>query len=149
MTDNEVLLKQAEGVAVRRRVLLVINAATYAAWVGVFAVSVSGIHYVFPFWAVAAAVACAVVWVLSMIAILSGIRSLKRNRALAGLVDDERTCAVTARSHQAGFWVLLAAIAILYAVAGFVPLNIRLVLPALIALGVAVPNLTYAWLYRN
>ena len=149
MTDNELLLRQAEGVTTWRRLLLVVNALTYAAWIGVFGVSISGAHIALPPWALIAAVVCAVVWMLSMIGIFLGIRALKRNRALAGLVDDERTVGLRGRAVQAGYWVVLIAIAILYGLAGFVPLDIKLVLPALIALGVAVPNLTYAWLYRN
>ncbi len=149
MSDNEALLRQAEGAATWRRLLLIVNALSYVAWVGVFAVNVSGIHLSLPPWANIAAFACAAVWLFSMLAILWNIRGLKRNRALAGLLDDERTVGLRGRAFQTGYWVLLFATAILYGVAGFVHLDIRLVLPALVALGVAVPNLTYVWLYRN
>ncbi len=149
MSDNEALMQQAEGAAAWRRFMLVINTITYVAWVAVFGIRVSGANIPLPVWANIAAVACAVVWGLSMIGILWDVRRLKRNRAMAGLLDDERTVALRGRAFQTGYWVLVAALAILYGLAGFVPLETRLVLPALIALAVAVPNLTYAWLYRN
>ena len=148
MTDNEALLRRAEGVAAMRRFLLVINALSYVAWISVFAISISGVHLVLPPWAGVAAGVCAVIWFVSLIALLLGIRSLRRNRALAGLVDDERTQHLRGRAFEAAYWVLLFAVAILYGLAGFVHLESRLVLPALIGLGVAVPGLTFAWLYR-
>ena len=149
MTDNEILMQQAESAAAWRRFLLVINTISYVAWVAVFAIRVSGAHIALPPWANVAAVACAAIWLFSMVGILWDIRRLKRNRALAGMLDDERTIGLRGRAFQTGYWVLVAALAILYGLAGFVPLETRLVLPALIAMAVAVPNLTYAWLYRN
>jgi len=149
MSDNEKLLRQAEGLAGYRRVMLVVNALSYTAWVVSFALGQTGMGDLPPRLLTMIGLAAFPVWLISLIALVWGIRRLARDKALGALIDDERTRDLTKRAFQAGYWALLLALAGLYAVSYFTDINIRLIVPFLLAFGVAAPSLTYAALYRS
>lgn len=148
MTDNEILLRQAEAHAVARRLLMIVNALSYIAWIGAFGLSQSGHGFDGHLLGLVQALSFPV-WLVSLLAIFWTIRRLRQRRDIAGLIDDERTVRVSGRSFQVGYWGLLLAITGLFAASFFIPLDVRLVAPFLLALGVAAPSLTYAWLYRS
>ena len=147
MTENETLLRQAEALAVGRRLSMVVNAVSYFIWIGAQSLyfipqikmtgaQIAAIQMVFgPLWLVSlAGVVLTIVW----------------RRDVRALVDDERTAKLSLRAFQAGYGALLVAIAVLCSLPllGY-QLNILGVLPILLSLGVAVPPLTYAALYRS
>ncbi|WP_443747403.1 hypothetical protein [Asticcacaulis solisilvae] len=148
MSDTEKLLKRAEGMAGLRRGLMVVNALTYVMWIGS-----TGLQHVdtglAPQTLNLIGLAAWPVWLASLLGILWTMRHLAKHRDIAGLVDDERTVGLTKRSFQAGYWVLLLAVAGLYTASFFVPIDVRMAAPILLALGVAAPSLTYALLYRS
>jgi len=148
MTDNDKLLKQAEGMAGLRRGLLIVNALSYVLWIGS-----RGLQYIdagIPEDAVnLAGMVAWPIWLISLLGIFWTMMHLAKRRDLAGLVDDERTAGLTKRAFQVGYWALLAAVTGLYITSYFVAIDIRTAAPFLLALGVAAPSLTYALLYRS
>ena len=143
MSDNEKLLRQAEGLAGFRRLAMIVNAVSYAAWLA--GIAMSGARGLW----LAMQASGFIVWLVSLMAVLWTIRRAWRRRDLGALIDDERTAMLTTRAFQVGYWVLLAPLALLYMASYFVSLDLRSLLLALMALGVAAPSLTYALLYRN
>ncbi len=149
MTDNEGLMQQAESHGVLRRVLLIVNAGAYIA--GMICTSLTRLEglrgHLRMF--VMGEFICWPVWFLSLLAILWTMQRLRQRPDIGVLVDDERTSGLTARSFQAGYWALLLGVAGLYAASFLMPVDVRLIAPLLVALGVAAPGLTYAFLYRG
>ncbi len=72
-----------------------------------------------------------------------GIAGLRRGLMIVNALS------YTRRAFQTGYWTLLLAVTGLYATSFFVPIDIRAAAPFLLALGVAAPSLTYAFLYRS
>jgi len=148
MTDTDKLLKQAEGIAGLRRGLMVVNALSYVAWIGSTGLQHAGTGLPPQSLALAGMIAWPA-WLVSLLGILWTMKHLASRRDIAGLVDDERTAGLTKRAFQAGYWALLLAVTGLYAASYFVPIDIKTAAPFLLALGVAAPSLTYAFLYRS
>lgn len=149
MTENEKLLQQAEGQANLRRLLLVINAASYVVWIGSRSLTALGSSSLDPGLLSTVQMAAWPVWLVSLVGLLWAMARLRKRRDIAGLVDDERTTGLSARSFQVGYWVLLVGAAAVYTASFFITVDVKLVAPALVALGVAAPSLTYAALYRS
>jgi len=149
MTDNETLMKQAEGYAILRRVLLIANALAYVGWIGSSGLAYMGTFSVDPAILKLVQILCWPVWLISLIGIFWTMKRLGKRRDIGALVDDERTQGLSAKSFQIGYWALLLAVTGIYAANFFVPVDIKLVGPFLLALGVAAPSLTYALLYRS
>ncbi len=148
MTDAEKLLKQAEGMAGLRRGLLIVNALSYAVWIGS-----TGLQHIAtgipPQTLNLVGMAAWPLWLISLLGIFWTMMHLAKRRDIAGLVDDERTVGLTKRAFQAGYWVLILAVAGAYATSFFVTIDMQAAAPFLLALGVAAPSLTYALLYRS
>lgn len=151
--NNEKKLRHAEAFANFRRLLLTVNALAYMLWVGPqagyffgwFASIDSANQVIAPI-----AMIAGPIWLISLLLILAMIFYLYRRRDLAGLIDDERTKNLTKRAFQAGYFTLLIIIALSYALCFFGKMpNILALLPILLSIGVAVPSLTYALLYRS
>ena len=147
MNENEKRIRQAERLAGVRRLLLVVNAVAYFGWIGAQALDfipritvtnaqVADIQFVL-----------GPLWLVSLIGL---ILTLFWRRDVRALIDDERTAKLTLRAFQAGYGALLLAVTVLsiLPILGY-RLNILGVLPILLSLGVAVPPLTYAALYRS
>ncbi|MGZ3298356.1 MAG: hypothetical protein ACXU8U_05890 [Asticcacaulis sp.] len=147
--DNDRLMKQAEGYIALRRVLLIVNALGYIAWIGSEGLGHLGNLSVDPHTLSLVKLVAQPIWVLSLLGIFGVMARLRKRRDIAGLVDDERTRALSGWSFKAGYWVLLISIAGVYAANFFMTIDVRLVAPLLLALGVATPSLTYAVTYRN
>lgn len=150
MIDNEQRLKAAERFAAFRRILLVINAVAYAVWIGAQSLYFIGGVQVTNHQIAIMQMIAGPIWFVSLLAICFLIFRLARSRDLRALVDDERTKALGLRAFQAGYFVLLAAVVVFYALSltGHRP-NLSAVFPIMLSLGVAVPPLTYAFLYRS
>ena len=148
MSDNEKLLRQAERYAGMRRALLFINALSYFVWIG--AQALQFLPGFTPHQSALIQFVAGPIWLVSLLCILvMGVRLYMR-RDLHGLIDDERTIKIGNQAFQAGYWVLLIGIALVYALL-FCGIQIEggIFLPILLSLGVAVPGLTYAALYRS
>lgn len=144
--DNEQLVRRAETHSRLRRILLVANALTYVAWL-----AAQGLEHAQAFglspatWSMLKSFTM-VAWVISLTILCAQISHLRRHRALGALVDDERQLQTKAVAFQTGYWVLLVIVAALYLVSFFdVDVDVRTVLPFLLAAGVAVPGLTIAF----
>jgi len=148
MSDNEKLLRQAERYAGMRRALLFINALSYFVWIG--AQALQFLPGFTPHQSALIQFVAGPIWLVSLLCILVMGVSLYMRRDLRGLVDDERTIKIGNQAFQAGYWVLLIGIALVYALL-FCGIQIEggIFLPILLSLGVAVPGLTYAALYRS
>jgi len=148
MSDNEKLMQQAERFANARRILLIINALAYFAWIGGQALQLLP-----GFTARQTALTQFIagpIWLVSLLTILIMSFRLYRRRELRGLVDDERTVGVGNQALKSGYWVLLIGVALVYALRFCgVQLESAVFLPILLSLGVAVPGLSYAALYRS
>ncbi len=147
MNDNEKRLRRAEGLAALRRLLLAVNAVAYFGWIGVKALDFIPRIAVTNTQVALVQMILGPVWLVSLVGL---VFTMTWRRDVRVLIDDERTAKLTLRAFQAGYGVLLLAISVLYAAtfAGY-RLNILGVLPVLLSLGVAVPPLTYAALYRS
>lgn len=149
MSESDLLLKQARSHALARRLLLAVNAASYIAAVGAQGLlaikgGVFDTHLLdtvrWTAWPL---------WTLSLIAIFWTMARLRKRTDLVGLVDDERTVQMAGLAFKAGYWALLLGVTVALAVNCIVPLDLGVVAPLLLALGVAAPSLTYAALYQS
>ncbi len=147
MGDGDKLLKQAQSHAALRRVLLVVNGLSYLVWIGSRGLGFAG--SVDPGLLAAMGMIAWPVWLVSLLGIFWTMARLRKRRDIAGLVDDERTVGLAGTAFKAGYWVLLVGIAAVFAVSYFVSIDVRAVMPVLLALGVAAPSLTYAALFRS
>jgi hypothetical protein len=101
-----------------------------------------------PFWGYLQTVGM-VGWVLSLIGVGWTMLDAYLHREITVLVDDERTKHVTAWAFGAGYLLLLFPLAGIYTASYFMPVDIRFVIPIMLAVGVVGPNVTYALLFRN
>ncbi len=146
MGNTDRLMREAAGQALLRRTLLVVNAASYVAWIG--SIWLMHVGTIDPGALSLVQTIAWPVWLISLFGILAGMVYMRRRRDIAGLVDDERTVGLAATAFKTGYWVLLVAVAGVYAGSFFTTIDVRLVAPVLLALGVATPSVTYAALYR-
>lgn len=148
--DNEQLLRRAESHQTWRRVFLVINGLAYIGWIGS-----EGMAHANAFglgegvWNLVKTLSWPV-WLVSLCIIFWQMRHLFKNREIGAMVDDERTEKLSARSFQVGYWTLLVAITGLYTASYFVDgIDVRTVVPMLLAAGVTVPAFTYAFFHEG
>ena len=147
MGDADKLLKQAQSHVALRRVLLVVNGLSYVMWIGSRGLGFAG--GVDPGLLSAIGMIAWPVWLVSLLAIFWTMARLRKRHDIAGLVDDERTVGLTGTAFKAGYWVLLIGVAAVFAASYVLPIDVRAVMPVLLALGVAAPSLTYAALFRS
>ena len=148
MDDNEQLLKRAEGLAGLRRVVLIVNAVAYFTWIGATGLEHGHID-VDPVALKLAQLGGAAIWLVSLVIVFWIMMRLGKNRAMGRLIDDERTQGLTARCYQMGYWALLLGVTGIYTASFLTKVDVNLVAPLLLATGVAVPPLTFAFLYRS
>ncbi len=147
MNDNETLLRRAETLANVRRLLLAVNAVAYFGWIGAQAL------YFIPQNTVTKAQVTDIEFVLGpvwLVSLIGLVLTFFWRRDVRALIDDERTAKLTLRAFQAGYGALLVAIFLLSVLPLLgLHLNVLAIPPLLMSLGVAVPPLTYAALYRS
>ncbi|MDV6329226.1 hypothetical protein [Asticcacaulis sp. 201] len=149
MSENERLIKQAEHMGGLRRLLLIGQAVGYIGWIGSRGLGyVQGLS-IDPLVLMVVQNLCWPLWMVSLLASLWLMRRTTKNRQLSALLDDERTAELTKKVFQIGYWVLLIALALVYASTFLTDVDIRAIAPILLSLGVAAPSLTYAALYRS
>ena len=146
MSDNDRLIRQAEQVGGLRRLFLIGQAVGYIGWIGSRGLTALGLD---PHILTIVQNLCWPLWLVSLLATFWLMRRTAKNHQLAALLDDERTSGLTKTVFQTSYWVLLIAIALVYAATFVSEVDIRAVAPILLSLGVAVPSLTYASLYRG
>ena len=146
MSDNERLIQQAEQAGGLRRLFLIGQAVGYIGWIGSQGLSALGLD---PHILTIVQNLCWPLWLVSLLATFWLMRRTAKNRQLAVLLDDERTSGLTKTVFQTSYWVLLTAVALVYAATFVAEVDIRVIAPILLSLGVAVPSLTYACLYRG
>ena len=149
MSNTQNLMKKAEGYVQWRRITLVINALAYVGWIGS-----TGLGFL-PGVAIDPALLRLVsaiswpIWLLSLLGIFAQMAYARKHRDIAALADDERTVGYTKTAFQTGYWLLLIGLALVYAASYFTQLDVKAVIPFMLALGVAAPSLTYAMLDRG
>ncbi len=138
--DSEQLARRAERHVALRKGLMIVNALAYIGWIGSEGLAHADALGLGPsFWGQVSNVSKPV-WAISFALIMLQAVMLKRNRDIAVLVDDERSKEKTALAFQGGYWVLLVAVAGLYAATFVAPgLDMRTFMPLLLAAGVAAP----------
>ncbi|MBP2158439.1 MULTISPECIES: hypothetical protein [Asticcacaulis] len=148
--DSEQLARRAEKHVALRKGLMIVNALAYIGWIGSQGLAQSDAFGVPPStWEIVRHLAMPV-WAVSLLLILAQYAMLKRNRAVAVLVDDERSKEKTALAFQGGYWVLLVAVASVYAATFFEPdLDMRTFMPLLLAAGVAAPAFTVTFFGKD
>lgn len=148
MTDSEQLLKQAERLAGLRRGLLLVNAFAYMSAIGAMGLSHAGGY---GFDAAQLNLTQMIAWPLWFVSLLGVLWTMRRaaRPEIGALIDDERTANLKSTAFQAGYWTLLLSVALVFAATYLMPIDIKLVLPFMLAVGVAAPPLTYAFLYRG
>ena len=146
MSDNERLIQQAERVGGLRRLFLIGQAVGYIGWIGSQGFSALGLD---PHILIIVQNLCWPLWLVSLLATFWLMWRTAKNQQLAALLDDERTSGLTKTVFQTSYWVLLVAVALVYTATFVIEVDIRAVAPILLSLGVAVPSLTYACLYRG
>ena len=146
MSDNELLIQQAEQAGGLRRLFLIGQAVGYIGWIGSQGLSALGLD---PHILTIVQNLCWPLWLVSLLATFWLMRRTAKNQQLAALLDDERTSGLTKTVFQTSYWVLLIAVALVYAATFVTEVDIRAIAPILLSLGVAVPSLTYACLYRG
>lgn len=146
MSDNEGLIKQAETMGSQRRILLILQGVSYVGWIGSQGLTPIIGHAPL---LKAVQIICWPVWLLSLLLTFWLMRRTAKNHQIAALLDDERTKGLVTTVFQTSYWVLLTAVAVTYAATYVTEVDIKAVAPVLLSLGVAVPSLTYAALYRG
>ena len=149
MSDTQVLMKKAEGFVRWRRGVLVLNALAYVGWIGGAGLSHLGVVAIDNGLLGLISTVSLVVWIVSLMTIFAQMNYARRHREISRLADDERTVTYTKTAFQTGYWLLLIALGCAYAASYFTDLDIKAVVPFLLALGVAAPSLTYAVLDRG
>ncbi len=149
MTESERLLRKAEHMARSRRLMLMVNAITYTAWMTGLAVNTgTSAGQITPLWGYLQT-AGMVGWILSLFGAGWTMLEARRHRDITVLIDDERTKHVTAQAFIVGYLLLLFPLAGIYTASYFMPVDIRFVIPIMLAIGVVGPNVTYALFFRN
>ncbi len=149
MSDTQNLMKKAEGYVQWRRALLVINALAYIGWIGATGLTYLPAVAIDPGMLNLISAVCWPVWLLSLLGIFAQVAYARKHRDISALADDERTVGYTKTAFQTGYWLLLTGLALVYAASYFTPLDVKAVIPFMLALGVAAPSLTYAVLDRG
>lgn len=145
MSDDR-LIRQAEQVGGLRSLFLIGQAVGYIGWIGSRGLTIMGLE---PHTLTIVQNLCWPLWLVCLLATFWLMRRTAQNRQLAVLLDDERTSGLTKTVFQTSYWILLVAVALVYAATFITEVDIRAVAPILLSLGVAVPSLTYACLYRG
>lgn len=149
MSNSEELLRKAHALYTTRRVMLLLNAAAYVAWMLGLAMNTGTAEGARnPVWGLLQTVG-PVLWGISIAGVLWTVSQTWRRRDLTVLIDDERTRTQTARAFQIGYFVLLFPPAIIYTASYYTHIDVRLVMPLLMAAGVATPSLAYALFFRS
>jgi hypothetical protein len=147
--DSERLARQAEGHVALRKGLMIVNALAYIGWIGSQGLAHADAVGGAPVWELVRNVSVPV-WMISLVLILVQAAVLKRNHDVAALVDDERSAGKTALAFKGGYWVLLVAVAGLYAATFLLPdLDMRTFMPLLLAAGVAAPAFTVTFFGKD
>jgi uncharacterized membrane protein len=73
----------------------------------------------------------------------------RRDQRVREILEDELTKAHRRNALMSGFWVMLIAVAVIYAVSLFTPIAFNQVAPILLVAAVAVPALRFALLERR
>lgn len=146
MSDNERLIQQAERAGGLRRLFLIGQTIGYIGWIGSHGLAALGLD---PHILTIVQNLCWPLWLVSLLATFWLMWRTAKNQQLAALLDDERTSGLTKTVFQTSYWVLLVAVALVYTATFVIEVDIRAVAPILLSLGVAVPSLTYACLYRG
>jgi hypothetical protein len=142
MEDSEERLRQAEGLAGLRRGLLLVNALAYVVALGAGGLSrVGGYGFDTAQLDLARLIAWPI-WFLSLLGILWTMHRAKRHPEIGALMDDERTVNLKSIGFQAGYWAILLPVAGHMTATYFTDVDIKLVLPFVLAVGVAVPPMT-------
>ncbi len=149
MTDNDRLIQQAERVGGLRRLFLIGQAVGYIGWIGSRSFQFINGLAIDPFILTIVQNLCWPLWLFSLLATLWLMHRTAKNRQLGPLLDDERTAGLIKTVFQTSYWVLLIAVALVYAATFVTEVDIRAVAPILVSLGVAVPSLTYVCCYRG
>lgn len=149
MTDTDILMKQAENHGALRRLFLAVQAVAYLGWIGSQGLAFFGVPGIDPAVLRLVQMACWPIWLVALLATFWLMRRTAKNRQLALLVDDERTVALVGKVFQTAYWVLLVALAAVYAATYVTTIEVRAVMPILLSVAVAVPSLAYAAMYRS
>ncbi len=149
MSENDRLIQQAEWAGGLRRLFLTGQAVAYIGWIGSQGAAHIPALNIDPIVLNLIQTVCWPIWLVSLLATFWLMRRTAKNRQVSALLDDERTVGLTKTVFQASYWVLLVAVALVYAATFISEVDIRAIAPILLSLGVAVPSLTYACLYRG
>jgi hypothetical protein len=88
-------------------------------------------------------------WGAVLLRILATGGMLPRTGKVREILEDELTLAHRRNALMSGFWVLVAAVTVIYAISLFVPIAFNEVAPVLLIAAVAVPTLRFALLERR
>jgi hypothetical protein len=149
MSTNDLLLRKADRMAGQRRLMLLLNGATYTAWmVGLAVTTGTSAWQDTPVWGYLRT-AGMIGWILSLLGVGWTMLQARRHRQITALIDDERTKSVTAWAFGVGYVLLLFPLAGIYTASYFMPVGIHFVIPIMLAIGVVAPTATYAVLFRH
>jgi hypothetical protein len=90
-----------------------------------------------------------VVWGVSLVLILRFMALMRRNRVLAGILNDELTVANRRRCWAAGYFALLFSLIPAVVAAAFQWIDALTLAQMLMMVAVSVPLLTFVWLERD
>lgn len=142
-------LEQAASTMVRlRRIFLIVSALAYIGGMGACALLYTGNFNPYRTIVIFANWICWPIWLASSIASVWLIFRLRKHRAVGRLIDDERTLKYVHLSFQVSYWALLILTGGLLGLSFIIHVEARAVLAGLLACGVAVAPLTYAFSYR-
>ncbi|MDR0269652.1 hypothetical protein [Paenibacillus sp.] len=94
-------------------------------------------------WMTCVSMAGSAIWAYYLIRMLIWSRSLRNNREMAKALNDEYMQLIRTRSYAAGFWVVMALIAVLFVISIWVPLATSFVLHTALFMGVVSSMLAY------
>lgn len=88
-------------------------------------------------------------WICTLAAMLAGRDGLMRQQTVRAALNDELTVAHRRTSLIVGYWLLVAAIAVIYVWSSFVAIAPRSVMALLLGLAVTAPTLCFVVLERR
>ncbi|AJS58667.1 hypothetical protein [Paenibacillus sp. IHBB 10380] len=94
-------------------------------------------------WITWVSVAGSIIWAYSLIRMQLGSWLLRKNREMAKALNDEYMQLIWTRSFAAGFWVLMAAIAVLFTFSFWIDISTGFVLHAALFTGIVSSSLAY------
>jgi len=124
-----------------RLILLSLSAAAFLIWI-----SIDLWSPMVPGGKRAGEIVCAgafLVWIGALAGMLSNRGGLLRHQIVRAVLNDELTLAHRRTALLAGYWLLLVALAIVYAWSSFQPLATRNVVAVLLGVAVAIPILYF------